>query len=890
MTEQSVVDLSAVRLELNSIADADERMQATLRASDELCRVDADAARVFLQELCEAAESHGAHSFLSRALARLANICRQAGDLDEADGLAGRAVEAARLSGERRWEAAALHVAGLVHHDRGEYVRANECYEHCLEASLESGYVEGELAALNQRAILLGLQGRPAQALACYERCLAVDIERGSRDGEVVSRVNVGWMLEQFGRWEEATEQFYRAIAICEQEGFEDWRMLASCNLGELFIKRRRLEQAVALFASIVEAESSCVPKRTMLGIALTHLGQAMAARGDTAAAMASYERAIDVLGALGDKQELVRVLWLRAELSLETGQLEKAEEYLGRAAETAARSGLSRELAETIRVRGRLFVETGDQEAARDCFERALGEFAETPESYEAARVCLQFGRFLVACGEPVRARALLRQAVGTFRRLSVVEESEEANRQLLLLEGPEQGAGAVLAGIQGLERVKPEPAAFVKEALRLLHTGLGCVGAVLLCDGKMLVSASDGRTESGEDAEDCPHHDLAIACDGGERIVLRLSGLTREAVAAYSVVLNAVARLLAVPVGRLVDARSTSRERPDLEGLVYTGVVGRNEAMLKNLEIVAKVADAGVPVLVQGESGTGKELVARALHESSKRRTKPFCAINCAAVPEGLLEAEFFGVARGAATGVAARKGKFELASGGTVFLDEIGDMSPGLQAKLLRVLQENEFEPVGGNRTVKADVRVVAATNQDVGRLIRDGGFRADLYYRLNVVEIVLPPLRERREDLVELVRHFVRASSREFGRRVVDVSEETLAALMVHDWPGNIRELQHVIERAVILCRESALSVEELPVGIRPRSLERASGGSPVRQARQEARQRAESEVEKAMLLDCLEQCGWNVKSAAERAGFSRAQFYRLLRRHDISRPR
>jgi len=235
----------------------------------------------------------------------------------------------------------------------------------------------------------------------------------------------------------------------------------------------------------------------------------------------------------------------------------------------------------------------------------------------------------------------------------------------------------------------------------------------------------------------------------------------------------------------------------------------------MAEVLAAVCVVAGKVVPVLIRGESGTGKELVARALHESGARAGKPFVAVNCAAVPGNLLEAEFFGVEKDAVTGAAASKGKFETADGGTVFLDEIGDMSPALQAKLLRVLQEKTFERVGGRASIEADVRVVAATRQPIEELLAQGKFREDLYHRLNTVELLLPSLRERAEDVPDLTRHFIRRSNQEFGRNVAGVSPEVMSRFTTYQWPGNVRELEHVVERSVLLARGDTIQLDDLP---------------------------------------------------------------------------
>jgi two-component system NtrC family response regulator len=241
------------------------------------------------------------------------------------------------------------------------------------------------------------------------------------------------------------------------------------------------------------------------------------------------------------------------------------------------------------------------------------------------------------------------------------------------------------------------------------------------------------------------------------------------------------------------------------------HYGIIGRSRAMEEIVRRAERVADTKSTVLITGETGTGKELVARAIHDRSAQRDMPLIKVNCAAIPESLLESELFGHVRGAFTGATTtKKGKFALADGGTIFLDEIGTMPPSLQAKLLRVLQEREFEPLGAERSERVDVRVIAATNRDLRRMVAEGAFQGDLFYRLNVIPIELPPLRERREDIPALVEHFARKHAQRTGRRIDGIDDAALAALQQYDWPGNVRELENTIERAVVLSTEPVIT--------------------------------------------------------------------------------
>jgi DNA-binding NtrC family response regulator len=294
--------------------------------------------------------------------------------------------------------------------------------------------------------------------------------------------------------------------------------------------------------------------------------------------------------------------------------------------------------------------------------------------------------------------------------------------------------------------------------------------------------------------------------------------------------------------------------------------GIVAGSPAMLSVLETVRKVAPTNATVMIYGESGTGKELIARAIHQLSDRAQRPFVSVSAGALPETLLESELFGYEKGAFTGaLQAKPGRFELANGGTIFLDEIGDISPAVQVKLLRVLQERVFERLGGTRSIEIDVRVVAATNRDLQQLIADGSFREDLYYRLNVVPIVLPPLRDRSEDIPRLIAHFLekmRAGSR-------TITPEAMRALVEYKWPGNVRELENTVERVVILSRNDAIGVEDLPAEIRSGF---ALQGGERRFTLPDEGVNLE-EVEMELITQALERTGGNVPRAAKLLGLT-----------------
>ena len=301
---------------------------------------------------------------------------------------------------------------------------------------------------------------------------------------------------------------------------------------------------------------------------------------------------------------------------------------------------------------------------------------------------------------------------------------------------------------------------------------------------------------------------------------------------------------------------------------------IIGNSLAMRQTMEMVHQVAPSTANVLLMGESGTGKELFARAIHAGSNRAGAAFIAVNCAALPETLLEAELFGHEKGAFTGATARRqGRFELADGGTLFLDEIGETSPQVQVKLLRVLQEGEFERVGGSRTVGVDVRIVAATNKDLEAEVEAGRFREDLFYRLNVISVGLPPLRDRKDDVPLLAHHFLKIYAQKNAKPVGAITREAMDALMAWNWPGNVRELENAIERAVVLCRGDAVGVDELPPQIR-------RGGAAVKVLHIPIGTSLD-EIERTVIRETLAATKGDKKLAAQLLGIATRTIYRKI---------
>jgi two-component system response regulator GlrR len=336
-----------------------------------------------------------------------------------------------------------------------------------------------------------------------------------------------------------------------------------------------------------------------------------------------------------------------------------------------------------------------------------------------------------------------------------------------------------------------------------------------------------------------------------------------------------------LLLQIERALENRRLTVEIKRLKGLLeerydFANIVARSEKMKRVLEMVSQIASTESTVYIHGESGTGKELIAKAIHLASERKEKPFVAINCAALPETLMESELFGHEKGAFTGaVRSTKGLFTQAHGGTLFLDEIGDMPLSIQAKLLRALQERQFYPVGSEKPVAVDVRVIVATQKDLESHVKQGLFREDLFYRIHVIPIKLPPLRERREDIPPLVEHFLNRFSQRMKKEVKGFMPQAMQKLMLYEWPGNVRELENTVEYAVAMTQRDVITEELI---LQPNGVVSEEPLRPLREAK--------DAYEKGYLIHLLEICSGNVSKAAKLAGKYRADFYDLLKKHNL----
>jgi DNA-binding NtrC family response regulator len=383
----------------------------------------------------------------------------------------------------------------------------------------------------------------------------------------------------------------------------------------------------------------------------------------------------------------------------------------------------------------------------------------------------------------------------------------------------------------------------------------------------------------------------------------VVMITGLSQVETAVRSMKLGAFDYLtkpfdpdeLKLVVERALERRRLLQENLNLKTAVsskyrFENVVGTSPRMQEVFRLIAKCAPTNSTVLLTGESGTGKELVARAIHYNSLRKDKSFVPVDCTSLSENLLESELFGHVKGAFTGaIANKRGLFEVASGGTLFLDEIGNIPLSIQAKLLRVIQEREFKAVGDTRTQTANVRLVAATNKDLKAMVQGGTFREDLYYRLNVFPIHIPPLRERREDIPALAFHFLKACAKELDKAVTEISEGAMNVLLAYDWPGNVRELENTVHRAVILAADKVIRRAHLVNILGPAPAADADvprTGDELKRTKKAAREKSVESIEKAFVVEALKRNNWNVTRSAEDTGMQRANFQALMKKHNV----
>jgi len=746
------------------------------------------------------------------------------------------------------------------------------------------------------------------------------------RDGNYL--LSVGALCRELGDGERSVEYSCRALVEYERTDDRAGRAAAYNNIGDVYLRRGRYERAVEVFDTALAAQPAGTSSDATL-TALGFLGDAWTFAGDLPRARNACDRLLTQVPDADSPADQARALLCKAELLVAAAELPEAREQVRAALPVVLATGVPYVEACLQRAAARLFAAQGEQGLARACFAGALATLERLDRRPELARTLADSGRFLLGLGERRQGIEQLQRAAELHRAMEAGDESLEIHRYLVQQDSQQDRRLLVLRSVSSLATQLLPAADFAARSLSLLREALKCRhGTIYLAETEQFLGDSPddwGAEVAGDDLRKTCRMDDVVVSTRVIRLPLSLSGksigtaclcrTSDQGTLFDSAFLETLASLLAMGLVNGLEQDSTTGgydsaacpRRVRQPTSQYPGIVGTCRRMQEVYGLVERVAPTSASVLVRGESGTGKELLARAIHERSGRAGYAFIAVNCAAIPETLLEAELFGIEKGTATGVSARVGKFELAHEGTLFLDEIGDMSLPLQAKLLRVLQSQTFERVGGRETLKVDVRVVAATNRDLEKAMAEGKFRQDLYYRLNVMTIALPPLRERLEDMPLLVNHFLQKYNQEFGRHTTGISPEVAEVFRRYPWQGNVRELVNVLERAVILCPTETIQVSDLPVPLQDFAREHV-GKLPAEapagrghdaescpqspgelwRLRKRTRDHAALELEQKLVADALERCQGNVAKAAREVGVSRVQFYRLMERHGLRR--
>jgi two-component system response regulator AtoC len=812
----------------------------------------------------------------------LANLLRNEGKLGLALKYCRIGLDSARLARDRRIEADSLNCLGLTLWHKGEFDQAIAHFSESTRVFEALGDEFKKSRGYGNLGLVYWEKGDLVQARDYQQRSLQVMDRLNNRFGVGLAYLNLGLIQVDLGDWEQATECYYRALVEMEQRDDPTEVALCHSNLGEIYLRRGRLERARELFEQAIR-DSEKAPSLWVKAEALGNLGEVFFRQGDLFRARDCYEQDIRLSRKMDDKEELAEALRRQSELLLALGNPTAAGRLLNQALRLTGRTGARKELGNIRRAIGNVLAATGKSARARRSFEAGIETLRPLDRSYELGRICLDYGR-TIAPTDARQAELQLRQARAILCRLGAEQELEAAEALLARLTSDRQPP---LALARNLARLATRPLAladFANQALQLLREALDADAGALLVNhagvfsfGSIPADELERLTRQPESLS-LPGARVCPVYSGGNRLALLvLKGRTIP-----EATLETAGSILALGLERLAGFRPPTVPLP--ARTPASALIGADTTLREILADVNRVAGTRVAVLIQGESGTGKELVARTIHRLSDRQNRPFVAINCAAIPETLLESELFGIEKGTATGVSERPGKFEQAQAGTVFLDEIADMSLGLQAKVLRLLQEKELERVGGRRTIAVDVRIVAATNKDLSRAIAAGQFRDDLYYRLNVVTLKLPPLRERKADIPQFVRRFMDRYCREYQRRLIGVTPAAMNILLDYDWPGNVRELENVIERAVVLARGDLIAPEDLP----PELTAQTRPVPDFRAARTRARTESQ-DTEKEFVLQALNQHNWNMTRTAQALGVARRHLYRLLRKYGLTRP-
>jgi transcriptional regulator with PAS, ATPase and Fis domain/tetratricopeptide (TPR) repeat protein len=877
------------------------------------------------------ATDNGSDAQLGLVYVSLAHIYRSINECPIARDHARKSLEHYRNTGEWRGLAEAYMAMALADVFEGSCEAGLENFEQALKlvGDNQAPYLLGKIYA--NMAAAFSLLKRPQEGIACLEKSISYYERTEHKANAALGYNNLGVNLVVIGEWERAHEALKRALALAfEMDGrgarvsmFRVSMILDS--LGELHLLRGDLDEARKCLDRALEL---AVEKgnKWYVGQATRTLSRCYLAMRDADQAFELARQAVDIAERIGDRQAICSSRLLVAESQLMRGDVPAAAAELQQLAEDSEDAEDLTVTGDAQRLRGLLALAQGDPTLAVHNFGRSISHFEIFGDRYRAALGHYELGR-AYASSQPERAAEQLAQAVRTFGALGARLALKDAQDALETLDrnAPER---------------RDEPSALTQlltlrlaEAVTSRELLLRELAAVIHQETKahqVLVA------ESGEE-----HRTKLVAAHGyapneGERIAEQLGALSTESEKERFALKNDSALIVLhtanaapawlymtpgsatlpdgvslQPLLRVVElgmdvCALRERERAGrgpLEQTAYVdqsllpGFIHSSPAMTRLVEEVHKIRSSDVTVLVTGESGTGKELVSRAIHALSSRRSKVFVPFNCTAVPKELSEGYLFGYRRGSFTGaVTDSPGVIRSAAGGTLFLDEIGDLPLDVQPKILRFLQEGEIQPLGEQRPIKVDVRIIAATNTDLEDMVKDGRFREDLYYRLNVIRLRVPPLRERRSEIPTIVNYYVNHYSAKFGRRDLQITPQTVDLLMVCDWPGNVRQLCNEVQRVVARAEDGMMiTPDHLSPELKRTSAPIAAPTSSVSPFSSAAGLSAEgvtladamADLERRMIAEAMRKHNGNISRAARELGLTRRGLYLKLERYQLS---
>jgi DNA-binding NtrC family response regulator/tetratricopeptide (TPR) repeat protein len=858
--------------------------------------------------------------------AALARVYRSISEHPIALDYAQRALEHFRLAGEWRGLSEAYFGIGLAQIQEGDYEASLENLQQALQltGSRPASYTLGKIYA-NMAGVCWFLK-RPQEGVRYLEKAIGYYERTDHKANAADGYNNLGINLVLMGQWGRAQEALERALSLATEadERAEKVPMILD-SLGELLMLRGELDEAkdylvraVALATEDRNKWYACQALRTLARCCL--------AMEDHAKGLANGKESLALALAIGDRQAICESRLILAEAVLQSGDTEQCAEQLDKVTQETTESTTDINLSgELQRLLGMLAVAHSDFSSAAQHFGSSVSIFDMLGDRYRAARAHSELGN-AYAPTQPSRAIEHLSRAVNAFRELGAKLDQKRAEAALANLDrtaperNEEQAALPQLLTMRLAEAVTSREL-LLRELAAIMRQETSAKSVIITEPGehnrrRVVIAHGCTPAESAKIAEEmdflvddeaqaayAKKNDAAILqlrSSHGPPATLYISPTSRASLPGGLSLepLMRVAELgLDVCALRAGSQKGSRVQQPaELTGTsLMPGFIHSSPAMTKLVEEVHKIRSSDVTVLVTGESGTGKELVARAIHALSSRRAKVFVPFNCTAVPKELSEGYLFGYRRGAFTGaVTDSAGVIRTAAGGTLFLDEIGDLPLDLQPKLLRFLQEGEIQPLGEQRPLKVDVRIIAATNTDLEEMVAQGKFREDLYYRLNVIRLRVPPLRERRSEIPTIVNYYINHYSAKFGRRDIQITPPAVDLLMVSDWPGNVRQLCNEIQRVVARAEDATVIT---PDHLSP-ELKRTSAPTPGTAVSTLASMPTTSlqgvtladalaDVERRMIADALRKHGGNISRAARELGLTRRGLYLKLERYQLS---